>query len=159
MCWRILTRPSRCWNWRVGPSSDAQRLVDITVDMESAGAAAQADILQARTELLQRQQLELQAEAELGAAEQRYTILTGLTLKPVGALSETAATDTALSPDHPTLDFLQSRTGYRCRQCGIDASPGQRQAEHESRDEARERKPAATLHRQYRSVIQRAVWE
>jgi len=90
-------------------SVDAERLVAITLSMESAGAAAQADVLQARTQLLQQQQLELQAEAELGIAERRYSILTGLSIKPADALSESIVSARVLSAAHPTLKFLQSQ--------------------------------------------------
>jgi len=90
-------------------SVDAERLVAITAGMEIAGAAAQADVLQARTQLLQQQQLELQAEAELGIAERRYAILTGLSLKPAAALTESLVADSILSPAHPSLKFLQSQ--------------------------------------------------
>ena len=90
-------------------SVDAERLVAITVGMESAGAAAQADVLQARTQLLQRQQLELEALAALGIAEQRYAILTGLSIKPVDRLSESIVSNGGLSAAHPTLKFLQSQ--------------------------------------------------
>ncbi|MBT8146877.1 MAG: TolC family protein, partial [Gammaproteobacteria bacterium] len=89
---------------------DAERLLDITSMMESAGAAAQADVLQARTRFLQQRQSELQAQADLAIAERRYAILTGLSIKPDGALNE-APVANSLSSTHPTLKFLQSQVG------------------------------------------------
>lgn len=91
-------------------SGDAERLLDITASMESAGAAAQADVLQARTRLLQQRQSELQAQADLAIAERRYAILTGLSIKPDGAVNETQVAN-SLTPAHPTLKFLQSQVG------------------------------------------------
>lgn len=90
-------------------SADTNRLLTITIGMENAGAAAQADVLQARTQVLHQRQLELQAQAELGMAERRYAILTGLTLKPVVELTETRVPGSSITAAHPSLKFLQSQ--------------------------------------------------
>lgn len=90
-------------------TADAQRLMTLTEAMEQAGAAAQADVLQARTQLLERQRMELRAVTDLATAEQFYTVLTGLDIRPAEPLQETASSAVTVPPAHPALRYLQSQ--------------------------------------------------
>lgn len=89
-------------------TADARELLRIAEAQFAAGAAAQRDVLQARTLLLSQQRNELAAEAARVDAERNYATLTGLQARPAALPAESIAPDEEVPQDHPLLRLLRS---------------------------------------------------
>lgn len=85
-----------------------RRMVESVEQLFAAGEAAQMDVAQTRTLLLNQQRRELQAATTLANAESAYSLLTGLNARPATAHREQPAPRNAIDADHPWLRFLAS---------------------------------------------------
>jgi outer membrane protein TolC len=79
-----------------------EELVRIVELRSARGDLPQGDVLLARTTLLERQQIEVEAEAQLLDAERSYRSLTGLDRRPAEFAEERSETED-LPPHHPLL--------------------------------------------------------
>lgn len=84
---------------------EARRLLETTRALQSAGAASQLEVLQAESQWLQHDRQILEAQAAAADAEQLYTVLTGLTVRPADPHRETVATIAGIPAEHPLLQL------------------------------------------------------
>lgn len=87
---------------------DAQRLVEVTQTLFSAGEVARLELMQAQSLLAETQADLLQADADMVDAERAYLIFTGLSLRPEAVHTETRTPREEIEEDHPRLVFLRS---------------------------------------------------
>ncbi|MFM1895928.1 MAG: hypothetical protein RLZZ385_1002 [Pseudomonadota bacterium] len=89
-------------------TQEAERLLQITRDLATAGAVAELDVMQAQSLLLEQRQILMRAEAALVDAERAYNVLTNLTVKPGAPHIETLSPLEELPLNHPYLAYMQS---------------------------------------------------
>jgi cobalt-zinc-cadmium efflux system outer membrane protein len=89
-------------------TAEVRRMLESIEKLFDAGEAAQMDVAQTRTLLLNQQRKELQAATALANAESAYSLLTGLAARPATAHREQAAPRNAIDADHPWLRLLAS---------------------------------------------------
>ncbi len=87
---------------------DAQALLQLTEILFAAGEAAERDVMQARTALLDQQRQLLRAEAAVVDAEFEYVTLTGLRARPGVIAVEDPVEIGDIESSHPQLRFLQA---------------------------------------------------
>lgn len=92
----------------VQAQQDALQLLETTRRLQSAGAAAELDVLQAESLWLQQGQRVLDARAAQVDAERGWQVLTGLTVRPAALHQETRAAQEELQADHPLLALRHS---------------------------------------------------
>jgi outer membrane protein TolC len=80
----------------------------VTTRLFEAGALSRLDVMQSDNQLLQQRQREIQAQAAMLDAEIVYRLTTGLLVRPATAITETMASATDITPEHPLLQLLQS---------------------------------------------------
>lgn len=86
----------------------ARRLLDTTRTLQAAGAVSRLEVLQAESQWLQHDRHILDAHATLADAEQRYTMLTGLSVRPDTTHQEATASMSSIPPQHPLLQLHDS---------------------------------------------------
>ena len=86
----------------------AEDLLDLTTALFESGAVSQLDVLQARSLVLEQQNLVYESEAFLVDAEREYTIHTGLTVRPASDYAENQNELEEITQAHPLLQFLQA---------------------------------------------------
>jgi outer membrane protein TolC len=85
----------------------AEEIVRVVERRNARGDLSQADVLLARTTLLERQQAEVEAEAVLLDSERGYRSLTGLDRRPA-SFAEARSEIEDLTEDHPLLELANA---------------------------------------------------
>jgi cobalt-zinc-cadmium efflux system outer membrane protein len=89
-------------------TATAIELLEATQLLFEAGELSKLDVLQAKNEVLIQKQAEYQTEAMLIDAERAYSVLTGLTKRPIEGYREVEQVDTEVTLEHPHLKYLDS---------------------------------------------------
>jgi len=88
--------------------ADAERLVEVSNSLFSAGEVARVELMQAQSLLAEKQADLLQAEAAIVDAERAYQVITRLDVRPAQPHIETLTPQEDISVEHPRLRYLRS---------------------------------------------------